>query len=61
MVEKLAVTKQEAAEMLGVSPRTVQRMVATKQLPRLQLEARRVLIPVQAIKDLVNEALAEAS
>jgi excisionase family DNA binding protein len=42
--EALAMSKVEAARMLGVSLRTVDRLIALKQLPVRRL-GRRVLIP----------------
>ena len=38
MPERLLVRKSEAAERLGVSVRTIERLVATRQLPQLNVE-----------------------
>jgi excisionase family DNA binding protein len=46
-----AMTKQEAAEMLGVSLRTVDRLIALKELQVRRL-GRRVLVPRSALEAL---------
>jgi excisionase family DNA binding protein len=46
--DALALSKVEAARMLGVSLRTVDRLIALKQLPVRRL-GRRVLIPRQSL------------
>ena len=47
--EKLAVGIREAAQMLSVSPRTIQNYVAAKLLPACKI-GRRTVIPVRALE-----------
>ncbi len=51
--EALALSKPEAARMLGVSVRTVDRLIALKQLPVRRL-GRRVLIPRNRLQSLLR-------
>ena len=51
--EALAMSKVEAARMLGVSLRTVDRLIALKQLPVRRL-GRRVLIPRNGLHTLLR-------
>ena len=51
--EALALSKPEAARMLGVSVRTVDRLIALKQLPVRRL-GRRVLIPRNSLQGLLR-------
>jgi excisionase family DNA binding protein len=51
--EVLALSKLEAARMLGVSPRTVDRLIALKRLPVRRL-GRRVLIPRNGLQNLLR-------
>lgn len=51
--EAVAVSKAEAAEMLGVSLRTVDRLIALKELPVRRL-GRRVLIPRNGLHNLLR-------
>ena len=51
--EALALSKLEAARMLGVSIRTVDRLIALKQLPIRRL-GRRVLIPRNSLHNLMR-------
>jgi len=51
--EVLALSKPEAARMLGVSVRTVDRLIALKQLPVRRL-GRRVLIPRNGLQSLLR-------
>ena len=53
MPEALALSKLEAARMLGVSLRTVDRLIALKQLPVRRL-GRRVLIPRNNLQSLLR-------
>jgi len=46
-------TKQEAAHMLGVSLRTIDRLIALKELQVRRL-GRRVLIPRSALESLMH-------
>jgi excisionase family DNA binding protein len=48
-VEKLAVDIREAAQMLSVSPRTIQNYIAAKLL-RARKIGRRTVIPVRVLK-----------
>jgi len=49
----IAITKQEAAQMLGVSLRTIDRLIALKELQVRRL-GRRVLIPRTALESLMH-------
>ena len=51
--EALALSKLDAARMLGVSIRTVDRLIALKQLPVRRL-GRRVLIPRNSLQMLLR-------
>jgi excisionase family DNA binding protein len=51
--EAIALSKSEAAQVLGVSLRTVDRLIALKQLPVRRL-GRRVLIPRTALQDFLR-------
>jgi excisionase family DNA binding protein len=51
--EALAINKLEAARMLGVSVRTVDRLIALKHLPVRRL-GRRVLIPRNGLQNLLR-------
>jgi excisionase family DNA binding protein len=49
----IAMTKQEAAQMLGVSLRTIDRLIALKELQVRRL-GRSVLIPRTALESLMH-------
>jgi excisionase family DNA binding protein len=49
-VPKLALTVREAGEALGLSPRSVQELVAAGAIPVVR-HGRRVLIPVEPLRD----------
>lgn len=51
--ERLTVSVREAASALGVSQRTIERLVADGTLPSVTLNRRR-LIPRQALVDLIE-------
>lgn len=51
--EALAFSKSAAARMLGVSPRTVDRLIALKHLPVRRL-GRRVLIPRNSLQSFLR-------
>jgi excisionase family DNA binding protein len=51
--EAIALSKSETAQVLGVSLRTVDRLIALKQLPVRRL-GRRVLIPRTALQDFLR-------
>jgi excisionase family DNA binding protein len=51
--EALALSKVEAARMLGISLRTIDRLIAMKQLPVRRL-GRRVLIPRDGLRNLLS-------
>ncbi len=51
--ESVALSKVEAAQMLGVSVRTVDRLIALKELPVRRL-GRRVLIPCNGLHILLR-------
>ncbi len=49
----IALSKQEAADLLGVSLRTIDRLIALKELPIRRL-GRRVLIPRNSVENLLR-------
>lgn len=51
--EPVAISKSEAAKMLGVSLRTIDRLIALKELPVRRL-GRRVLIPRSGLQSLLR-------
>jgi excisionase family DNA binding protein len=51
--EPVAVSKSEAAQMLGVSVRTIDRLIALKELPVRRL-GRRVVIPRNGLQVLLR-------
>jgi excisionase family DNA binding protein len=51
--EAVAVSKSEAAQLLGVSVRTIDRLIALKELPVRRL-GRRVLIPRNSLQNLLR-------
>jgi excisionase family DNA binding protein len=51
-VERIAYRKAEAAEMLGLCPRTIDNMIAAKELIARKI-GRRVIIPASAIYGLL--------
>jgi excisionase family DNA binding protein len=53
MPEPVAVSKSEAAQMLGVSVRTIDRLIALKELPVRRL-GRRVVIPRNGLQNLLR-------
>jgi excisionase family DNA binding protein len=50
---QIAISKQEAAQMLGVSLRTIDRLIALKELQVRRL-GRRVLVPRTALESLMH-------
>ncbi len=52
-VERIAYTKREVAEMLGLCLRTIDNMIADKQLPARRF-GRRVVIPAAAVYALMG-------
>ncbi len=52
--ELIALSKQEAAHMLGVSLRTIDRLIALKELQVRRL-GRRVLIPRTALENFMHK------
>jgi excisionase family DNA binding protein len=53
MPEPVAVSKSEAAQMLGVSVRTIDRLIALRELPVRRL-GRRVVIPRNGLQNLLR-------
>lgn len=54
MVATYALTVAEAAEVLRVHRRTVERMIATGLLPSAKIRGRR-LIPAAAVRQLIDD------
>ncbi len=52
-IEKLAYTKTEAAFALGLCPRTIDNLIAAKELTARKI-GRRVLIPASALRSLLR-------
>jgi excisionase family DNA binding protein len=59
-VEVLAVNVAEAARRLGVSPRTLATLIASKELPSRKIGRRRV-IPVRSLEDFLRRDHATGS
>jgi excisionase family DNA binding protein len=51
--ERLAVDIRRAAEMLSVSPRTIQNYIAAKLLPARKI-GRRTVIPIRALENFLR-------
>jgi hypothetical protein len=51
--QKLAVDIRGAAQMLSVSPRTIQNYIAARILPSRKI-GRRTVVPVQALKNFLK-------
>jgi len=51
--QSFAVTKREAAQLLGVSLRTIDRLISLKELPVRRL-GRRVLVPRTSLQTLLR-------
>ena len=51
--DKLAVSTREAAQMLSVSPRTIQNYFRAKMLPSRKI-GRRTVIPVRALENFLR-------
>ena len=60
MAEKLAYSIEEASQALGVSERTFRALVARHEV-RVVRVGRRVLIPADALRDLLGAGTAEAA
>lgn len=58
-MEKLVVSRREAGELLGVSVRTIDYLLAEGRLPVIQIGKRRTLIPLEAIQKLVRRGSTE--
>jgi len=52
-VERLAYTKAEAASALGLSPRTIDNLIAAKEIVARKI-GRRVLIPATSLHSFVR-------
>jgi excisionase family DNA binding protein len=52
-MERLAVDIREAAQMLSVSPRTIQNYIQAKILPSRKI-GRRTVIPVRALENFLR-------
>ena len=52
-IERIAYTKAEAAMALGLSPRTIDNLIAAKELVARKI-GRRVLIPANSLHALVR-------
>ena len=55
-VERLAVNALQAAEMLGISERTLWKWTKEKKVPSVKI-GRRVLYPVEGLRKLINGLL----
>ena len=55
MPERLTVSVNEAAEMLGISRAHVYALVRTEEIPSLRL-GKRIVVPLAALKTLVDES-----
>jgi len=53
-MEPLAVDLREAGRLLSISPRTVRRQILQGRLPVLRI-GRRILIPLDSLRELLRE------
>lgn len=60
MAERLTITVDEAAEMLGISRNTAFKRATTGELPTIRL-GRRLLVPKAAIERMLGIAIAPAN
>jgi len=58
---RLTVTVEEAAELLGISRDIAFREIRAGTIPALRLGASRIVVPVQGLLDLVEEACQRAA
>lgn len=55
MVEKIMLTRQQAADWLAVNPKTIDRMILSKQLKVIKLSRKCVRIPVENLQKLIKD------
>jgi|LakMenEpi06Jul12_1017403.scaffolds.fasta_scaffold27531_2 excisionase family DNA binding protein len=55
MVEKVMLTRQQAADWLAVNPKTIDRMILAKQLKVIKLSRKCVRIPVENLQKLIKD------
>jgi excisionase family DNA binding protein len=55
-MEPLAVDIQEAGRLLSLSPRTIRRHIQSGRIKGVVRIGRRVLVPVETLKEMVREA-----
>lgn len=49
MLERLAYSPKEAAQALGLSPKTVRNLIRAGKLPAVMIGSRRLLVPREGI------------
>lgn len=52
---QLAVKPEEAAKMLGIGRSLIYEMIKTGEIPAVRLGARRLLVPVEALENLLRD------
>jgi excisionase family DNA binding protein len=57
-VPRQAVSVREAARLLSISPRTVDKYVALKAIPTIRV-GRRVLIPMKSVSEIVSKGISK--
>ena len=60
-VERLTLTVEEVAELLGISRATAYTLAKQGRLPALRISERRIVIPRQAIMDYLASATMKVS
>lgn len=55
MVEKIMLTRQQAADWLSVTPKTIDRLILAKQLKVVKLSSRCVRIPSENLHKLIKD------
>ncbi len=58
--DRLTVTVEEAGALLGISRSLAYELVRRQELPSLRL-GRRIVVPVRALEDFLDSAVAEPS
>lgn len=58
MPEKLSVRRREAAQMLSISVRTLERLTASGEIPCVRLD-RGILYSVEALREWLGRKMAE--
>ncbi len=57
-IPRQAVSVREAARLLSISPRTVDKYIALKEIPTIRV-GRRVLIPMKRLSEIVSKGISK--